>query len=166
MSAITWIAAVTVRLPYPVSANAYWRSRVITPKDGPNKGRPIVSTYVTDEARNYREAVGWLLRNAGVRRPLEGWLRIDLQLRPPCPKDWAKRQRQDPLWWAGTVRRLDIDNARKVVYDSLKQVAIVDDVQVWKDTGEVLEPQEGIDPYVVVRISRAQRDNPQGGLDL
>lgn len=182
MTPITWVAAVTVKLPYPVSANRYWRTRVVLPsmdkiaaamKQGGLKGlckfiadHSFVNTYVSTEAKNYKEAVGWLLRNAGVRQQLTGWVRIDLQLRPACPKDWAKRQRQDQLWWASTVQRLDLDNTRKVVYDAIKGIAIEDDKQVWKDTGEVLEPQEGTDPYVVVRISRAVRDNPQKGLEL
>jgi Holliday junction resolvase RusA-like endonuclease len=37
--------------------------------------------------------------------------------------------------------RLDLDNCRKVVTDALKEVAIVDDFWIWKDTGEVMEPR-------------------------
>jgi len=161
-----WVPAVTVRLPYPVSANAYWRTRVITPKQGPNAGRPMASTYVSREAEQFKESVGWLLRNAGVRQMLQGRVRIDIQLYPPCPQDWKTRARKDPLWWADSVRRLDLDNARKVIYDALKGIAIEDDVQVWKDTGEVMEPEEGTDASVVVRICKAVKDNPQGGLPL
>jgi Holliday junction resolvase len=180
MSGMTWVAAVTVKLPYPVSANRYWRTRVVLPsmdkiaaafKEGGLKGlctfvaeHAFVNTYVSTEAKNYKEAVGWLLRNAGVRRVLEGRVRVDLQLHPHCPKDWRTRARKDPLWWADTVQRLDLDNARKVVTDALKGIAIVDDCWVWKDTGEVMEPDEGVEACVVVRISKALKDNPQGAL--
>jgi crossover junction endodeoxyribonuclease RusA len=161
-----WLPIVTLKLPYPVSANAYWRTRIIYPKNGPMAGRAMPSVYVTKEAEQFKESVGWLLRNAGVRDTIKGRVRIDIQLRPPCPQDWKKRQRDDPLWWADSVRRLDLDNCRKVVYDSLKGIAIGDDVQVWKDTGEVLEPVEGTDAHVVVRISRAVAEHPQGALEL
>ncbi len=40
------------------------------------------------------------------------------------------RAKKDPLWWADTVQRLDLDNARKVVTDALKEIAIVDDKQI------------------------------------
>jgi hypothetical protein len=45
-------------------------------------------------------------------------------------------------------------------------VAIVDDFWIWKDTGEVMEPTEGVDACLVVRICRGVKDNPQGGLPL
>jgi crossover junction endodeoxyribonuclease RusA len=158
-----WVAAVTVTLPWPVSANAYWRTRVITPRTG---GAPRAITYVSKEAEQYKESVGWMLRNAGVRRALQGRVRIDMQLRPSCPQDWKKRARENPLWWADTVRRPDLDNARKVLYDALKGIAIEDDIQVWKDTAEVLEPEEGVGACVVVRISRCEKDDPRGVLPL
>jgi crossover junction endodeoxyribonuclease RusA len=158
-----WVPAVTVKLPYPISANRYFRDRVI-----PAKGQraAIVQRYVSQEARQYQESVGWLLRNAGVRQVITGRVRVDLQLHPKCPQDWRARQKKDPLWWGDTVQRLDVDNLNKVLIDALKGVAIVDDVQVWKLTGEVMEPQEGVEPCVVVRISRGVKDNPQGGLEL
>ena len=43
-------------------------------------------------------------------------------------------------------------------------MAIVDDVQVWKDSGEVMEPVEGVEEHIVVRISRCVKDNPQAAL--
>lgn len=158
-----WVPAVTVKLPYPVSANRYWRDRVI-----PAKGNraALVQRYISPEARQFKESVGWLLRNAGVRQVITGRVRVDLQLHPHCPKDWKLRAKKDPLWWADTVQRLDLDNCRKVVTDALKGIAIEDDVQVWKDTGEVMEPVEGVEAHLVVRICRAVKDNPQGGLPL
>ncbi|MDB5731737.1 MAG: endodeoxyribonuclease RusA [Variovorax sp.] len=158
-----WILAVTVKLPYPISANRYFRDRVI-----PAKGTraALVQRYVTKEARDYQESVGWLLKNAGVRQAITGRVRVDLQLHPHCPQDWRARQRKDPLWWADTVQRLDLDNCRKVLIDALKGVAIVDDVQVWKDSGEVMEPREDVEACVVLRISRGVKDNPQEALPL
>jgi crossover junction endodeoxyribonuclease RusA len=156
-----WEPVIEVRLPYPISANRYFRDRVI-----PAKGAraAIVQRYVTKEARQYQEAVGWILRGAGVREPITGRVRVDLQLHPHCPQDWKTRMRKDPLTWADTVQRLDLDNCRKVLIDALSGIAIVDDNQVWKDTGEVMEPRPDVEACVVVRISRGIVDNPQPDL--
>lgn len=43
----------TITLPYPISANRYWRMW---------QGRMVVST----EARNYKEQAGWIAKGAGV----------------------------------------------------------------------------------------------------
>ena len=42
---------ITLTLPYPISANRYWASRVITPRGG----RPMAVTYVTAEAKDFKE---------------------------------------------------------------------------------------------------------------
>ena len=158
-----WVPVVSVCLPYPISANRYFRDRVIPAKRG---RAAVVQRYVTKEAREYQATVGWLLRKAGVREPLTGRVRVDIQLHPHCPQDWRTRVRKDPLWWADSVQRLDLDNCRKVLIDALKGVAIVDDVQVWKDTGEVMEPRIDVPACVVVRICRGIKDDPQAPLDL
>lgn len=157
-----WVPVVSVRLPYPVSANRYWGERVVQPMNGP----AFVHRYLTPEARQYKKDVGWLLRQVGVREAITGRVRVDLQLHPHCPQDWRTRMRRDPLGWDETVQRLDLDNCRKVVNDSLNEIAIVDDFWIWKDTGEVMEPRDGVEACVVVRICRGVKDNPQAALDL
>jgi hypothetical protein len=42
----------------------------------------------------------------------------------------------------------------------------VDDFWIWKDGGEVMEPEPGVEKCLVVRICKAVKDNPQGGLNL
>jgi crossover junction endodeoxyribonuclease RusA len=150
---------ITVTLPPPISANRYWRTRVIQPKAGP----AIVSTYVSSEAKQFKEAAGWLLKAAGVRQPIAGRVQVDLQLWPHRPLDWAKRAKLDPLYWADTVQRIDCDNAMKVALDALKDIAFGDDRCVWKASIEVMEP-DGRDACLVVTISPLVKVNPQGGL--
>jgi crossover junction endodeoxyribonuclease RusA len=157
-----WEPVLSVRLPYPISANRYWRTRVMRNK----AGQYVVNTYVSPEAKAFKQEVGWLLRKAGIGHPLQGRIRVDLQLYPHCPKDWRTRMRKDPIWWADTVGRIDLDNAMKVLLDSLKAVAIVDDDQVWKTTSEVLEPEEGVDACVVLRICRGLKDRPQAAIEM
>lgn len=151
------------RLPYPVSANRYWRSRVFIPK-GKTVREAMVQTYVSKEAMDFKEAVGWLVKHHGVREVVKGRVQLDIRLLPHCPKDWKTRAKKDPLYWADTVGRIDLDNARKVVTDALKGVAIEDDFWIWRDYGEVLEPQEGEDASVIVQLSRLVRENPQEAL--
>lgn len=150
---------ITVTLPPPVSANRYWASRVVIPKGG----RPMVVTYVTPEAKRYKETVGWLLQAAGVRNPLAGRVYVDIKLYPHRPLDWAKRAKADPLYWADTVQRLDLDNARKVLNDALKDIAFGDDKCIWKDSGEVMEP-DGREACIVVTITPLVKASPQASI--
>lgn len=158
-----WAPVISVRLPPAISANRYWRTRVMQARGK----APIVSTYVSADAKAFKEAVGWILRASGVRAPIPGRVRVDLQLWPHCPQDWRLRQRKDPLGWADTVQRIDLDNATKVLLDALTGVAIVDDKQVWKTTAEVMEPRADVAACVVLRICRAIPElHPQQDLDL
>lgn len=138
---------ISLTLPYPVSANRYWASRIVQPKGKP----PFVSTYVTAEAKQFKESVGWLLRAAGVRSVLPGRMHVDIRLYPHRPLDYKKRMRDFGDLWDDTVQRLDLDNARKVVNDALKEIAIEDDKCIFKDSGEVMEP-DGREACVVVTI--------------
>lgn len=149
------VGPVVVKLPYPPSANRYWRTRLIT------KGKEsFVSTYVSPEGKQFKEAVGWMLKAAGIRRPLAGRVQVDLQLWPHLPLDWKKRMKLDPLYWADTVQRLDLDNCRKALNDALKEIAFGDDKCIWRDSGEVMEP-DGREACLVVTITPLVKFNPQ-----
>lgn len=141
------MSALIVTLPYPISANRYWRTRVITTKKGP----PIVSTYVSPEAKQYKESVGWLLKAKGVRDVLPGRMTVHLRLYPNRPQDYRTRMRKHGDLWDDSVMRLDLDNARKVVYDALKDIVFADDKCIFRDSGEVMEP-DGREACVMVAI--------------
>lgn len=157
-----WEPVVTVRLPYPVSENRYFRDRIVQPK-----GKPaFVQRYVSPEAREYQTTVRWLLRKAGVREVIKGRVRVDIQLHPHCPQDWRKRQMDHGDAWDETVQRIDLSNARKVLNDALNEIAIDDDFWIWEDSGKVMEPREDVESCVVLRISRWIKENPQAALEL
>ena len=140
-------------LPYPISANRYWSERSVTPKGG---ARSFVQRYITPEARAYREDVAWRTRAAGVRSPLPGRVRVEIDLYPHRPLDYLKRQREHGDAWDDTVQCIDLDNARKVLLDALNGVAFEDDGRIWSDGGDRMEPdQHGA--RVVVRISPYKR---------
>lgn len=124
---------ITLTLPYPISANRYWRTTV--------RGS-FVSTYVSTDAKDYKEQVGWLCKAAGVTKPLAGRVAISVQLYPNRPQDFKARMRKHGATWDDTVQCLDIDNANKVLLDALKDVAIEDDKWVRRLSSERMEPDE------------------------
>lgn len=135
---------IIITLPYPVSANRYWQQVTINGH---------ACSVLSKEAQQYKRDVAWLAKKAGIK-PIAGRVRVGLQLYPHRPQDWAKRAQRDPNYWDSTVRCLDLDNARKVVYDSLKNIAFGDDALVYGEWGERMVPDgEGrvvvhIEPYV------------------
>ena len=100
-------------LPYPVSANRYWRSYVL-----PGHARAMV--VVSAEAKAFKSQVGWYAKAAGLK-PFKHLVELRLRLVP-----------------ANGVC-MDLDNALKVTIDALKGIAYADDSQVWRivaDRGE------------------------------
>jgi crossover junction endodeoxyribonuclease RusA len=139
---------ITLTLPYPISANRYWASRVVT-----IKGRQMPMVYVTTEAKNYIEQVGWLCRAAGVREPLGGRLRVTVELYPHRPQDWQTRMRKQGANWDDSVQCMDLTNCEKVLLDALNTIAFTDDKQVWRYAADRMEPDEK-GARVVVRIEQ------------
>jgi crossover junction endodeoxyribonuclease RusA len=135
---------ITLVLPYPVSANVYWRSFV-------PRGHSRAIVTLSDEAKAYKAEVGWRIKAAGVRQPIAGRVAIGVQLYPQRPQDYAKRMRRDPLAWDDDVRCIDLDNVNKVLMDALKGLAIDDDKWVRRIVSERMEPDG--EARVVVTIT-------------
>lgn len=144
-----------ITLPYPLSANKYWRPVPI--------GKHI-TIVPTKEAKAYKTEVMWLLRAAGVRSPCPGRVHIHIDLYPKRPQDWQARMRKHGDFWDDTVQSIDIDNARKVLYDAFSGVAIVDDKWIWSDSATRCEPDG--EARVVVTIKPIVRPVRQTALDL
>jgi crossover junction endodeoxyribonuclease RusA len=137
---------VALSLPYPVSANVYWRTRVVG---------QIAMTYVSAEAKKYKAQVLALARAAGIVAPIKGRVQIEIWLYPNRPQDWQKRQRLLGANWDDGVRCIDVDNANKVLLDSLKDVVIEDDAWVRRIASQRMEPDAG-GARVVVRITKIE----------
>lgn len=151
---------ICLTLPIPPSANHYKALRIV--KSG---GKAIPMWYLTKEAKDYKEAVAWYVRSVGVRQPLAGRVWLDIQFYPARPKDWGRRARKDPAGWDDSIARQDLDNVRKVLYDALKDLVFADDKMIFKDSGEVMEPDEH-GPRVEVTIRQIVRKTGQGSLDI
>lgn len=114
---------IELTLPYPVSANRYWRTV------WPNGARCPVTT-VSAQARAYRTQVRRLALEAGVVRPFSGRVVVSFVLFPRRPSDWKRRAKADPVRWDDSVQCIDLDNAQKILFDALEGVAFSDDAQV------------------------------------
>ena len=80
-------------LPYPLSANRYWR----TYAEG-FKGEPV--TVCSSEAKAYKAQVGWLAKAAGIHQAdRRAGRHCPTTLYPKRPQDWAKRASKDPAAW-------------------------------------------------------------------
>lgn len=152
-------------LPYPLSANKYWRSITIN-----GQARVLVSK----DAIKYKRAIQQIVFNKGITSPFRGRMAVTIWLYPHRPLDAKARIRKDgtsstidPDWevhgWDDDVACIDLDNARKVLYDSIKGNLIEDDKWIWMDSARRMEPDEH-GKRVIVRVQQLVRTSPQQAL--
>ena len=147
------MTTITVTLPPPVSANVYWRTRVV---------KNMAMTYVSAEAKAFKAQVAHVLRAAGLAKPIPGRVAVTLKLYPHRPLDWKTRQRKLGAAWDDGVRSIDLDNSIKVTLDAMKGVAFDDDVWVRQIAAERMEPDG--EARVVVTITAMPVAQPQADL--
>lgn len=123
-----------VTLPYPPSANRYWRHRAM-PKGG-------IMTYISKDGQVFRAECAKLLAQGGISSPIKGRVGVAFTLYPQRPQDWQKRQRKLGEGWHDSVRCIDLDNAQKALLDALKGIAFDDDVWVREIVARRAEPDE------------------------
>lgn len=143
-------------LPPPVSANVYWRTRVV-------KG--VAMTYVSAEAKAFKADVARIVKASGCVKPITGRVIVDLTLYPHRPLDWQKRQRKLGEAWDDSVRSIDLDNAIKVTLDALKGLAFEDDVWVREIQARRAEP-DSMGARMMVTVYRCHANVVQPSLDL
>ena len=103
--------ALVLNLPYPVSANRYWRIW---------RNKAVRSA----EATAYKSVVRRIAQEAGVM-PSEGSVAVCLRLIPKANKDGSASK---------TV--IDLDNALKVTLDALQGIVYENDKQVRRIVAE------------------------------
>lgn len=142
-------------LPYPVSANRYWKAVTIP-------GRTMMAP--SKEAKVYKADVQRIARAAGLAQPLTCRVELWLRLYPARPQDWARRQRRDPATWDDDVRCIDLGNAEKVLSDALQGIVFDDDRRIWRQHKERMEPDaKGARVELAIRAMPA-RAVPQADL--
>jgi crossover junction endodeoxyribonuclease RusA len=145
--------SITLTLPTPISANAYWKSFVIGKR---------VMVAPSHEAKKYKKMVAMVAMAAGIKSPIKGRVHVHIDLYPRRPQDWEKRAQKNPTNWDDTVQSIDIDNARKCLYDAMKNLVFEDDKFVWSDSAKRCEPDG--DARVVVTITPIETEVMQGSL--
>lgn len=85
---------VTLRLPYAISANRYWKRFAMGAR---------VMQAPSSEAKQYRKDVATIGMAAGLR-PIAGPVSLSLTLHPVEPKDAAARARRLGPGWHWDVR--------------------------------------------------------------
>lgn len=138
---------ISIELPYPVSANRYWASRIITPR---GQTRPMAMTYVTPEAKAYKEQVAWRVKAAG-HKPIVGRVAVEVQLYPHRPLDYRSRMKKLGDAWDDTVQCMDLGNCEKVLSDALKDVLFGDDKWLHDIHLRRMEPDGEARVVVIVR---------------
>lgn len=151
---------ILLALPYPISANRYWASRVIKAKA---TGKWMAMTYVTPEAKDYIAKVAEICADAGICQPLEGRLAMALRLFPHRPLDFRTRQRKLGERWDDTVQCIDLGNAEKVLADAFQGIVYEDDKALWRLQSERMEPDEH-GARVIVAIEQLAVPVVQGDL--
>lgn len=150
---------IELTLPYPISANRYWASRVIKAKE---TGKWMAMTYVTPEAKAFRERCAWAASRV-IHEPFEGRVAVQLQLYPQRPQDWARRAAKNPLTWDDDVRCIDLGNAEKVLSDALQGIVFTDDRWIWDLHKKRMEP-DGEGRVVLQVRALALPASPQASL--
>jgi crossover junction endodeoxyribonuclease RusA len=145
---------ITLTLPYPPSANRYWRTAVVC-------GR--AQTYPSSDAKAFKTEVSKICARAGLLDPIAGRIELHVQLYPQRPQDWVKRARKDPLGWDDDVRCIDLGNCEKVLSDALNGLAWADDKQHRRIILERMEP-DGEARVVVTITALAKQASPQASL--
>lgn len=146
---------IVLTLPYPISANRYWASRVVK-----INGKQMPMVYVTSEAKEYRKAAATIAAAVGIHTPLQGRVGITVRLYPNRPQDFRTRQRKLGAAWDDGVMCIDLDNANKVLLDALKGVAFEDDKWVRRLSAERMEPDDK-GARVVVTVQALPVEMPQ-----
>lgn len=148
------MSAITLTLPYPISANRYWRPVPI--------GKHI-TIVPTKEAKEYKAQVAKIARAAGLAKLHDNRVDVLIELYPHRPLDWKKRQRLLGPWWDNSVQCIDLGNCEKVLADALQGVIYTDDKWIWNEYKHRKEPDEK-GARVVVVITPLIEPQPQAGL--
>lgn len=94
-------------------------------------------SYTDPKDAQHREKIRAFARNAGIRRPFEGRVRLDVTVYTPF----------DPL----DLRSGDGDNHRKAIKDALAGIAYRNDIQVC--AGETMKAQDPANPRTEITIA-------------
>jgi crossover junction endodeoxyribonuclease RusA len=123
----------------------------------------MAMTYVTPEAKTYRDAVAAIAKQSGLVAPLSGRIRLTAELFPHRPLDWERRMRKLGETWDDSVQCIDLGNAEKVMSDALQGIVFADDCMYRRIVLDRMEP-DALGARLVVRIEQVAVQVVQGDL--
>lgn len=133
---------ITLTLPYPISANRYWRHYNV-------RGRLVVA--ISAEAKKFKAEIQTIALSHGLK-PLVGRLEARISVFPPLPKDWVARSKKNALW-GYSVRCIDLDNAQKVMLDALEGILYENDNRFWHlDLRREIPDEHGARTEITIRV--------------
>ena len=145
---------IELTLPYPISANRYWRTYL-------PRGCAAPVTTVSPEAKAYQDRVRRVAREAGVHCPFPGRVSVSDVLYPKRPLDWKKRQRMNPGRWDDSVQCMDLDNAQKVLFDAMEGIVYENDNLIRRINGERAVPDGPARVLVTVESLEDMEGSPK-----
>ena len=109
--------------------------RILVPGVPVGKGRPRMTRsghcYTPEKTRIYEDKIAFFGHQAMAgKRPLEGYLTIQVEAVFPVPESWSKKKKKMALDGKLFPGRPDIDNILKAI-DGLNGV-------VWKDDAQII----------------------------
>ncbi len=150
------VEMIELTLPYPISANRYWRTYL-------PGGCSAPVTTVSPEAKAYQARVRRVAREAGIVRPFPGRVAVSYVLYPKRPLDWKKRQRMNPARWDDSVQCMDLDNAQKVLFDAMEGIVYENDRFIRRIEGERAVPDGAARVLVTVESMEDADELHPGG---
>lgn len=147
---------IELTLPYPISANRYWATRIVPA----GRGRKAMAlTYVTAEAKAYKAEIQKIASRIGLLQPLDQRVSMSIRLYPHRPLDWQKRVKKLGDQWDNSVQCIDLGNCEKVLADALQGVIYTDDKWIWHEEKQRMEPDG--EARVVVTIAAIHSEPAQ-----
>ena len=131
--------------------------RILIPGVPVGKGRPRMTrtghAYTPEKTRLYEDKIALFGHQAmGGKRPLEGYLTIQVEAVFPVPESWSKKKMKMALDGKLFPGRPDIDNILKAI-DGLNGV-------VWKDDAQIIlavvSKRYGHVPHLAIYVEAAE----------
>lgn len=140
-TALTGETKYRLTLPYPVSVNIYWKSRIAY-----KNGKAFIVHYVSTEGKAYKEFVK---AKYGAIKPCDFHVAISMILHPKQNKDGS-----------ASLSCQDLDNGLKCILDSLEGIVYLDDKQIRRydemDYGAPI-PNGGVTIFVRRKLEPANK---------
>lgn len=92
-----------------------------------------VRSYTPQKTHDAQELIKWHLRREFKGEMIKEACEVVIVFSMPFPASWSEARKKRMLWLPHTSKP-DVDNMVKLVLDSMNEIIVKDDGQVWKIT--------------------------------